>query len=169
MAHAPKPFFRTARNAWFVQLGKRQVKLCEGPKSPQTEQAAWTQFHRLMASSPATPKAGVASPAAGLSVAEVFEKYLDWCQRHRSPRTYEWARTHIQSFCDHLRVARTLPARDLRPFHLVEWVDSKPTWGPNHRRGGVVASWPSSGPSTGPPTSGTSTPARSVAWRSRRR
>ncbi|MDB5322866.1 MAG: hypothetical protein JWN40_4497 [Phycisphaerales bacterium] len=27
MAHFPKPFFRSARNAWFVQIGPKQVKL----------------------------------------------------------------------------------------------------------------------------------------------
>ncbi len=54
--------------------------------------------------------------------------------KHRSARTYEWSQGHIQSFCDHLKNARTLPASDLRPFHLVEWMDSKKTWGDNQKR-----------------------------------
>jgi integrase/recombinase XerC len=48
MAHSPKPFFRTARNAWYVQLGPKQFKLCDGPKSSVTEKEAWALFHDLM-------------------------------------------------------------------------------------------------------------------------
>lgn len=139
MAHTPKPFYRSARSAWYVQLGKQQIKLVAGPHDTATEKLAWAAFHKLMAAGPhdtATPRP---LAPAGLTVGVVFEKYLDWCQKHRSPRTYEWTQAHIQRFCDHLKVARTLPAVDLRPFHLIEWVDSKPTWGPNHKRGAIVA------------------------------
>lgn len=136
MAHQPKPFFRTGRG-WYVQLGKNQIKLCDGPKSPATEKLAWQEFHARM--SAPTPAPNSAASATGMTVGEVFEKFLDWCQRHRSPRTYEWSKGHIQAFCDHLKTARTTPAADLKPFHVVEWVDSKPTWGPNQKRGAIVA------------------------------
>ncbi len=141
MAHQPKPFFRTGRG-WFVQLGKQQIKLAPGPENPETEKAAWSAFHVLMAgrANPAPNSATSATPARpDLTVGQVFEKFLDWCQQHRSARTYEWTRDHIQRFCDHLRTAATMPARDLRPFHVVEFVDSRPTWGPNHKRGAIVA------------------------------
>ena len=30
------------------------------------------------------------APAAdGITVAEILDKYLDWCQKHRARRTYE--------------------------------------------------------------------------------
>ena len=45
VAHSPKPFFRTARNAWYVQLAKQQVKLHDGPKNTDTEKSAWSAFH----------------------------------------------------------------------------------------------------------------------------
>ena len=32
-----------------------------------------------------------------------------------------------------------LTVEGLKPFHVIEWVDGKPTWGPNHRRGGITA------------------------------
>lgn len=148
MAHAPKPFYRSARDSWYVQLGKRQVKLCDGPKSTATEKAAWSAFHALMAARPAndnTPSPNSANSAApqpprnGLTVGGLFEKYLDWCQKHREPRTYDGYVWHLQRFCDHLTTARTLPALDLRPFHVVEWLDAHPGWGPTYRRNATGA------------------------------
>jgi hypothetical protein len=41
--HFPKPFFRTARNAWFVQIGDRQIKLAAD------KDEAFTRYHELMA------------------------------------------------------------------------------------------------------------------------
>ena len=135
MAHQPKPFFRTGRG-WYVQLAAKQIKLCDGPKTGETEKVAWAAFHKLMVA-PAAPHNNSANSATTLTVGEVFEKFLDWCQKHRSPRTYDLARKHVQSFCDHLTTARTLPAADLRPFHVVEWADSKPAWGPNQKRNAI--------------------------------
>jgi site-specific recombinase XerD len=85
-----------------------------------------------------------------VSVAEVFEKFLEWCQGNRSGRTYEWSRDHIQSFVDSLKArnlpAAKTPAEDLRPFHLTEWAAGHRTkrpggrpWGPNHERGAITA------------------------------
>lgn len=137
MPHQPKPFFRTARDAWYVQLGKNQVKLAPGPKNAATEKTAWAAFHRLMTDrADGVPKS--ANPAAEPTVAEVFEKFLDWCQRHREPRTYEFYRDRIQSFLDASRTA-ALPADELKPFHVQDWADGKPTWGPMQRRGAIVS------------------------------
>ncbi len=142
MAHQPKPFFRTGRG-WYIQLGKEQIKLGTGPKNPDSEKAAWTAYHELMATrgqgtsrsravpTPTTPET--------ITVGQVFEKFLDWCQMHRSPRTYEWSKKHIQQFCDRLQIARSMPATNLRPYHIAEWVDSKDTWGANQKRGAIVA------------------------------
>ncbi len=145
MAHRPKPFFRTARDAWYVQLGSQQLRLCPGPRSAATEGAAWEAFHRLMAARAAADNSAVSATAApgppqtGLTVGELFEKYLDWCRRHREPRTYDGYLWHLQRFCDHLKTARTLPAAALRPFHVVEWLDAHPGWGPTYRRNATAA------------------------------
>ena len=141
MPHVPNPFYRTARKAVYVQLGRRQVKLAAGPDDDTTGRLAWAEFHRLMAAGPAAPAAGFSANAAtsadGVTVA--FEKYLDWCQRHRSPRTYDWSRGHVQSFCDHLGPAALMPAAALKPFHVQEWLDGKPAWGANQWWGAVTA------------------------------
>jgi integrase len=143
MARQPKPWFREDRQAYFVTINGTRHNL--GPDRKE----AFRRFHELMAqpdesvpsadTSPRHPAPTIPPLTGPLTVGQVFDKYLDWCQRHRSGRTYEWTRQHVQRFCDHLRVARTMPAGDLRPFHLVEWVDSKKTWGPNQKRGAIVA------------------------------
>lgn len=112
MAHQPKPFYRSARNAFYVQLGKQQIKLVAGPEDAATEKLAWATFHKLMAErvgNDNTPTQFPANPpqTVTLTVGQVFEKYLGWCEQHRSARTYEWTRKHIQCFCDRLQVART--------------------------------------------------------------
>ena len=136
----PKPFFRAGRG-WYVQLGKAQVKLAGGPRVPATEAAAWTKYHEVMVAHAAghTAPAGPAASPAGPTVAEVCDKFLDWCQRHRAARTYDFYRQHLQDFLTVSEAGR-LPARDLKPFHVVEWADSHGTaWSPAARRGAIVA------------------------------
>ena len=126
----PKPFFRTARNCWYVQLGKRQVRL------QPDEQESLKLYHRLMADGPG--RSAALAPQPGLAAIELFDKYLDWCQRHRRPRTYGWYKGHIEDFLASLPNPR-LAAADVRPFHVVEWVDRHSTWGPSQRRGAIIA------------------------------
>lgn len=139
MARAPKPWFREDRQAYFVTINGTRHNL--GPDKKEADR----RFHELMARPDLSPtqshtNAPTIPPQTGpLTVAEVFEKFLDWCQKHRSERTYEWSQKHIQAFCDHLKTAGTMSAADLRPFHVVEWVDSKATWGANQKRGAIVA------------------------------
>ena len=134
MARAPKPWFREDRQAYFVTISGTRHNL--GPDKKEADRL----FHELMARSAAPPTNNPPiKSATGLSVADVFEKFLDWCQKHRSARTYEWSKKHIQRFCDHLKTTRTMAAYELRPFHIVEWVDSKTTWGANQKRGAIVA------------------------------
>ncbi|HYH67479.1 MAG TPA: hypothetical protein VD866_22470, partial [Urbifossiella sp.] len=133
MARTPKPWFRDDRQAYFVTVNGTRHNL--GPDKKE----AFRRFHELMAADPvALPLPQPVVPSA-LTVGQVFEKFLDWCQQHRSHRTYEWTRDHIQRFCDHLPAVQTMPARDLRPFHVVEFVDSRTGWGPNHKRGAIVS------------------------------
>ena len=42
MAHFPKPFFRAARQLWYVQLNGKQINL------GADKDAAFTEYHRLM-------------------------------------------------------------------------------------------------------------------------
>lgn len=136
MAHRPKPFFRSGRG-WYVQLGKQQIKLADGPQNAESETAAWDAFHTLMAEK----KSAAPEPIAqGLCVAEVFDKFLGWSKKHNAPRTYEWYHDHIQSFINHNgEIARSVYTA-IKPFHVIEWVDSHgDAWSPAYRRGAIIA------------------------------
>jgi integrase len=96
------------------------------------------------------PAAPAVKSKASLTVGDVFEKFLDWCQVNRSERTYEWSRDHIQSFCNALKQRavdpKIFPTAELAPFHITEWVDAnrkkrpdRRAWGPNHCRGAITA------------------------------
>ena len=74
-----------------------------------------------------------------LTVNELVGKYLDWCKRHRAPSTLIWYKGHLESFLANMREAAELPARDLKPYHVQEWIDGRSTWGDTHKRGGIVA------------------------------
>jgi integrase len=140
MPHHPKPFFRTGRG-WYVQIGKQQIKLADAPRNPESETAAWEEYHKLMAAHRAAPQAPHAkAQPSGLTVAEVFDKYLGWCKQHREPRTYDWYHDHIQSFINFAPEAARLPVAELKPFHVVEWVDSHgEEWSNAYRRGAIIA------------------------------
>ena len=79
MPHFPKPFFRTARKAWFVQVGSRQVKLA------QDRDDAFQRYHELMADTPeALP------PGKSELVVVVVDAFLDFVEKHHAADTYRW-------------------------------------------------------------------------------
>jgi len=134
MAPVPKPWFRSARNCWYVHLGGVCHKL--GPDEAEANR----EFHRLLSLTPEqrAPKAPVPA-ATGPAVADIFDRFLDWTSKHRAPRTYDWYLDHIQSFTNFLADPAEMPVADLKPFHIVEWADKHPTWGGNFRRGAIIA------------------------------
>ena len=114
MSRFPKPFFRPARQLWYLQVGGKQINL--GPD----REAAFERYHELMIE---VRRQGTVSPAASQSsllVVELIDKFLDWVEKHRSPDTYEWYRYRLQRFAEK---HKTLTISDLRPFHVQLWVD----------------------------------------------
>ncbi len=126
MTKFPKPFFRTARQAWHVQLGGRQIHL--GPD----RDAAFRRYHEIMGWS--TTEAPPSSPTG--STLGVMDAFFDWCQKHKAPRTYQWYRRYLESS------GRSLPGdpvlAELRPFHVQRWLDAHPDW-KTGKRGAVIA------------------------------
>ena len=152
MARKASPWYWPERNSWYTIVNGHRHPLGEHPvdaPAPQKRKGKWViplaieqVFHALLANPPAgIVQAPVQSTDtnSGLTVAEVYEKYLDWCEKHRSRRTYEWYKKHIQLLLDFLPDPGAMPANTIRPFHVVEHIDKHPTWGPNQRRGAIVA------------------------------
>lgn len=73
-----------------------------------------------------------------LKTKELIIKYLAWCERHRAPRSVEWYTGHLNSFLKYPGMAE-IAISDLKPYHVIEWVDSHATWGDTYKRGAIVA------------------------------
>jgi hypothetical protein len=125
VAHFPKPFFRTARNAWFVQVGDRQVKLATDKES------AFKRYHELMCQ---PLKAVAAQPAATTArlVIVIVDEFLEWCQKHRAPDTYRWYKDRLNVFCN--SIPADLTTEQLKPHHVQKWVDAQDNLASGSRR-----------------------------------
>lgn len=108
MARRPKPWFWKARRSWFVTLDGKRHNLGREKK------AAHDHFHQLMSD----PRKRVIRTDSVLAIIDAF---LDWCEKHRSPDTYEWYRYRLQRFAD---TYPDLTAGQLRPFHVQQWLDA---------------------------------------------
>ena len=75
MPRMPMPWWRKDRNAWFVQIERRQHNL-----GPDREEAL-RKFHELMAK----PKRRVIATDSVLGVIDLF---LEWVSNNRKPDTY---------------------------------------------------------------------------------
>src|SRR5262245_56919827 len=84
----PKPWFRASKNAWYVQIGKRQVCL------RQDEAAAYQKYYRLMAQDLVM----ASGPRPEMQVAVLFDCFLDHSRKQNSKLTYEWYQRFLQSF-----------------------------------------------------------------------
>src|SRR5262245_18766978 len=89
MPHHPKPWFRPARNTWYVQVDGTQTNLGADRGRP------FATYRALMAGRKAPP------PRSD-SVAALLDRFLEWVQGHRSPDTYRWYKDRLQAFLDHL-------------------------------------------------------------------
>jgi integrase len=123
----PKPFFRRAKQAWYLQLGGRQISL------GKDRDEAFRRYQEIMLHE----RGQIAAPDAALTVAQVCDLFLDWSCRHNDPRTYAWYKDFLQSFCDVYGTLRA--ATQLKPFHLTRWLDRHDGWGDGTRRCAITA------------------------------
>lgn len=114
-----KPWYRASNDAWYVEINGKQVRLAKGQAN---EKKAYAEFYRRMAQGPGgLPKADT------VKVAHVCDLFLSWSQKHHEDRSFKWYRSFLQSFCGFDRVG-TLPALEVKPFHVTQWLDANPKW-----------------------------------------
>jgi integrase len=117
----PEPFWRSERSCYFVQIGKKQVRL-----SPDHDEA-YRLYHELM-SKPPEARVPVATGPPKL-VVELLDQFLDWTSRNNAARTYAWYRENIQQFVVALPPGLTIA--ELKPFHVTRALDQHPNWANN--------------------------------------
>lgn len=121
MARNPKPWHRSGRG-WYVQLDGKQVALGKD----KTE--AFKLFRKLIRE----PRQRRVSSASFFAICDEF---LEWNQKHRAPRTYEFYQQRLQSFGEFLK--KRLPnasPEDIKPLHVIQWVNEHPGWGSTTQR-----------------------------------
>ncbi len=141
MARTARPWYWIERGGWYVSISGQRHHLGDHPDgfpAPRRQRGKWNApqrildcFHELLAA-PTSGTISIAPP-----VTDVFEQFLEWCEKNRSPRTYEWSQNHIQSFLNSLPSTQ-IRTDSLKPFHVQQWADSKTTWGANHKRGAIT-------------------------------
>jgi integrase len=124
-----EPFWRSERHCWFVYVAARQVRL-----SPDKDEA-WRLWHEIMAKPP-EPDRPIA-PGPDIHVIEILDAFLDWCQRNKAPRTYDWYRDFFRHFVSTLPSA--LKVTDLKAYHLTQAMDARQDWSNNTRNNFVTA------------------------------
>lgn len=124
MARRPRPWYRNARQSWFVTIGGVQHNL--GPDKNE----AFEQFYALMR------KRQLNKQVARESLLEICDRFLDWNKQHRKADTFEWYRIRLQDF---IAGNSELQVADLRPFHVQQWVDRYPNHAPVTRRNNIRA------------------------------
>lgn len=137
----PKPWYRKAKNTWYVEIGGKQHFLGHHPdnapppqKSKKTRQ--WnpppeilTAFHELMTREPES----CTNPAPPvMAVASVCDRFLVHSQTHNEPDTYTWYKDYLDDFCNHkdedAGLLGKLSSVELKPFHVTRWLDAHPGW-----------------------------------------
>lgn len=119
----PQPFYRKSKQAWYVQIGKRQISL------GKDEKQAWKRYHQVMTENEPIKDA--------TTVETLFERYLDWVQENRKPGTYAKVRHLLSRFAKFIG-KRTKVAK-LNGVDLSHWVESECTWNPTTRSDGIKA------------------------------
>ncbi|MFO0849920.1 MAG: site-specific integrase [Gemmataceae bacterium] len=124
-----QPWYRTSHDAWYVEIGGRQVKLARGKAN---KQAAMLEWHRLQSGQ------GHPGDVAEPQVAVVFDLFLSWSKRHHTPESYEWYRHYLQSFVS-FRDAGRLVVSKVTVSTVTTWMDAQKSWTDSSRRGAVTA------------------------------
>ena len=121
----PQPFWREFNQCWYVQIGKKQVKL-----HPDRDEA-FRLYHELMtrfkhdAPQPSADRNG----GSALAV-EIIDLFLEWASKNKATRTYEAYRDRLQTFVDSIPAA--IRASDLKPYHVTRVMDAHTdTWSNN--------------------------------------
>jgi integrase len=117
MARHPKPWFRKDRNAWYVQLHGKQVKLAEGKGS---RKAAIDAFHKLMVGSPGSTQSG-----DGFSVREIVDRFLAYARNQVTAVTLDGYIKYLEPFAERWG---DLPAFEAEPKHVTDWLAEHPLW-----------------------------------------
>ena len=120
MGRAAKPWYRKDRDAWYVNVQGKRIKLVDG-KANRNE-----AYRRFLALNPNEMKI----ETIRLTVKDVCELYLRHAYANLKPATadsHKWNLKHFQVGIE------TLDANAVQPKHVTKFIESHPNWGKNMR------------------------------------
>lgn len=116
---ARKPWYRASKDAWFVEIDGKQVRLAKGKKN---KAQAETAFYQLMAGNDRTPNLSGSPEILTVTLCDLF---LQFSVAHNKPSTFEYHKNFLAQF---VTKCGKLPARSVKRFHVTSWVDSNTNW-----------------------------------------
>jgi integrase len=128
----PEPRWRKDRKAWVCRIQGRLHTLAHGKEN---KQEAWKALRGILANIETQSRV----KGETMLFQTLADRFLDWCQREKEPKTYEWYRYMLNGFCSFKKGKR---ARDLIPQDLNDWFakgDQKFTAGTRSRAIEAVA------------------------------
>lgn len=134
----PHPRFDGARNAWVTRAGGKIKLLAKGPKTTQSEAAAWDAFYVHMAKL-GNPMENSAVPS--ITLGQLADRYGEWMDREvaaerLAPKTLDYYQRQLQRFLDTIGGQR--PAMGVLPheaemyktsWHSLQAVQRLYNWG----------------------------------------
>ncbi|WP_425395047.1 tyrosine-type recombinase/integrase [Aeoliella sp.] len=108
MPRQPKPYLRKQTNSWYCSIGGRQISL------GKNREAAFEKFHALMADRDEIK-------CESTTLYALSQVYLDWCQAHRKPGTYNLHRHYLKLFIEY--IGRTRRPSKLKTGNVTAWLD----------------------------------------------
>jgi integrase len=113
MARPARPWHRKQTGWWMVEINGAQNKLIEGPKDEKHRLLAEEKFAELRRLHRISPQSSTSRTA------DIIEAFLAWSRQHLTQDTHRVNQYYGQLFAEH---CGTVPARDLRPFHVTRWI-----------------------------------------------
>jgi len=129
MPHYPKPYYRSSRQTWYVQIDGREHTL------GRDEDTAWQQYHELMAARGKQQPA--CAPSSAWAVVSILEEFMDKYASETAPRTYEHYRRFLKSF--RLSLPPGLTIEEVAPGHVTSWICQHKDWSASTKHGGIHA------------------------------
>ena len=119
-----EPFYRKSRKAWYLQVGKRQIKLAE------SKAEAWAKWHSLMAGVPTRE-------GSKTTVKAMCEAFISDIKTSRSERTWQWYEGYTKKLIQYVKGDTAAESVSMSEISLM--ISTQRTWKANSRRGFAIA------------------------------
>jgi len=115
-----EPFYRKSRRAWYLQVGKRQIKLAE------SKAESWAKWHLIMAG-------GIPQESNKATVKTICDAFIEEMKMSRSERTWQWYEWSTKKLIQ--CVKGDTAAESVSMSEITLMISSEKKWKANSRHG----------------------------------